>query len=97
MTVLTEKREDGKIRVRLEGHAGYAGERDVVCAAASILAHTLLENFPGCRKLYDPECPAIEIEIPDTHENSIRYGAVRKGFALLEENYPENFKSRGEV
>ncbi len=97
MTILTEEKTKGKIRIRLEGHAMYAREKDIVCAAASILAHTLLENFPQSEKTYDPEAAVIAIDIQDTQENRIRYEAIRKGFSLLEKQYPKNFKSRGEI
>jgi len=90
-----------KLSLKLEGHAGYAEQgKDIVCAAASILAHIvaydvdLLDRFNAYK-----EPAVIRLESGDTEvtcvptqsSDHIRwvYDVARTGLYILAQNYPQ--------
>ena len=93
-----------KLSLRIEGHAGYAEEgKDIVCASASILAHTvahkvgLLDRFGAFK-----EPATIKLESGDTEitcvppDSDLLYHSLRgiyefagTGLCLLAQNYPQ--------
>ena len=101
MIKVTITTEGEKLSLRVEGHAGYAEEgKDIVCASASILAHTvahkvaLLDSFRAFK-----EPAIIKLESGDTeitcvptyasaHIRDVYYFAGT-GFCLLAHNYPQ--------
>lgn len=93
MTVLTEVIKNGKVEITIEGHAGFKTKNDIVCAGASILMYTMVENLEseGHVKI-DDSIPRTEIVFPATEENLLKYRALKKGFELLAEAYPDYVK-----
>lgn len=94
MTILTEKIEKDMVSVTIKGHAGYRAKEDPVCAAASILMCAMIENFKESGQWRTEEIPEpiAEIRFQKTEENLMKYDAIRKGFEILEEEYPKNVK-----
>ena len=92
----------GRIIVALDGHSGAAPRgSDIVCAAASVLAFTLIEafrrldeeggveNFSRCA---ESGCVRLDVTVKECAWESAQtvLNTVRDGFLLLEEHYPEN-------
>lgn len=90
-----------KLSLKLEGHAGYAEHgKDIVCAAASILANTVAYNVDLLDRFKAFKEPAIiRLESGDTEitcvpteaSDHIRhdYYFAGNGFCLLAESYPQ--------
>lgn len=80
----------------MEGHAGYCGGRDIVCAAASMLFFALAGRL---RELgmgeYVERCQSGEARafVPDGLSDAFR--VILCGFRMLEETYPENVRVEG--
>ena len=99
-----------KLSLRVVGHAGYAEEgKDIVCASASILAHTvahkvsLLDRFGAFK-----EPAIIKLESGDTEitcvppDSDLLYRSLSSiyefagtGFCLLAQNYPQYVEVTG--
>jgi uncharacterized protein YsxB (DUF464 family) len=90
--------ERGKnLSLRLEGHAGYAEYgNDIVCASASILAHTLaliveMHGFDVNINLESGnttiECRCTDHPMMDVVRDAFNFANV--GYALLAHNYPQ--------
>lgn len=92
---------DNRFMVSIEGHAGYAAEgADIVCAAASMLAFTLVEAIKNLDKK-----GMLESFYRSVYKGSIQLDFTVKegskecaeavieslacGFALLSDNYPD--------
>lgn len=97
MITATFTETNGKLSLRLEGHAEYAEEgKDIVCASASILAYTLasiVDSF-GIESFIDLkagdatiECECNDHPMMDVIRDAFNYANV--GFALLAQNYPQ--------
>ena len=88
-----------RLRLTVEGHAGYApaGE-DLVCAAVSVLCWTLISEAEA-EERYHTETVADDkrayIDVRCSPEGATAYACsylfdiIVSGFALLAENYPE--------
>lgn len=85
------------LMLEMNGHADYADAgQDIVCAAASMLAYTLLER---ARELHAQVHASIDSGIlilrcsADMDNHPLLWAAfetVRAGFTLLERKYPEH-------
>lgn len=105
-TVTVFSREPGELGLRVQGHSGSApyGE-DLVCAAASILAWTLVEatqEEPGYNALFmaNEEQTIIEVSCcPDEEKQDacrVLYDTILTGYQLLAEREPEHIEIRSE-
>lgn len=98
MTIIEEQENRGCIVVVATGHAGYSANNDPVCAAVSILMHTLAENFKETAKIeLKEEVPMAVIVFERSLKNIMTYRIIRKGFELLQEAYPDNVKIASSV
>ncbi len=93
--------EDGRYRIELEGHAGYAEEgRDIVCAGISTLYYTLLNRMIDVQEqtlsanvsyngVPEMEKSYIEIEYEDYIKPEIRiiWDTMMLGFRMMAEQY----------
>lgn len=71
--------------LRLSGHAGFAEKgKDIVCAAASILAYTLICGGARYREL-----PEGGMHITG---EAAALALIAGGYRLLSENYPQNLR-----
>lgn len=104
MTTVTYTKNNNRISVDINGHAGFDKiGRDIVCAAASILSYTLRAAFTrnssnGNAENYFEDygngSMRFEITVKKNHDIVFsEINAVFKGFELLEENYPEYIKT----
>lgn len=86
----------------VKGHAGYADKgKDIVCSAASILAHTTahcVEDMEHAGDLAEAptidmsegECDIVLQTKPNAFEVSVRFFyTINKGYALLAKCYPQ--------
>lgn len=98
MTIIKEQEENGCIVVIATGHAGYSANNDPVCAAVSILIHSLAENFKGIAKIeLKEEVPMAVFVFERNLKNIMTYRIIRKGLELLQEAYPDNVKIASSV
>lgn len=91
--------------VHLEGHAcSGAPGRDLVCAAASVLAYTLAADVEGLARAGDARQVRIvlrpglaDIRCQPRSPERVRtvFDAVFTGFRLLAKQYPQNIEVRG--
>lgn len=93
--------DEDRFMVSIEGHAGYAPEgSDIVCAAASVLAFTLIEAIVSLdqkgflERLYrSVEKGSIQLDFtvkPSGRDKAEAIlSAVAGGYALLGDNFPE--------
>lgn len=103
MTTITYTKNNDRISVDINGHAGFDKiGRDIVCAAVSILSYTLRAAFTRNSSNGNAEnffekagngSMQFEITVKKNHDIVFaEIDSVFKGFELLEENYPENVK-----
>lgn len=91
-----------RTRVAIKGHA-YSGEKghDLVCASATILAHTLATLAKNMEKEGHIKYPTIELasgdaliscNVPNRFKPTVTFAfdAICAGFELLSQSYPEN-------
>ena len=98
-------------RVTIEGHA-QSGEvgHDLVCASASILAHTIATLVENMKAAGQTRYPTIELReghtviaanMPSRYKALVTFAfdAICSGFELLARDYPENisYKIRGKI
>lgn len=89
-------------RVEVEGHA-HSGEvgHDLVCASASILAHTLATLAKNMENAGQVKYPTVELtegyaliacNVPSRYKPTVTfaYDAICAGFDLLAQSYPDN-------
>ena len=97
MISVTFTESGDKLSLRVEGHAGYAeAGKDIVCAAASILAYTLASIVDSleAESMIDLTSGDTVISCEATSKSDLMIAkaafmfAVR-GYALLEHNYPQ--------
>ena len=100
--------EDGRYRIELEGHAGYAEEgRDIVCAGISTLYYTLLNRMIDVQEqtlsanvsyngVPEMEKSYIEIEYEDYIKPEIRiiWDTMMLGFRMMAEQYSRWIKMK---
>ena len=103
MIKVTVIAEGKKLSLRLLGHAGYAEHgKDIVCASASILAHTVAQFVTEAERQGDLEAsPTIRLEEGNVfiscqpYASSLKmmqnvYLFAKMGYILLEHNYPQH-------
>lgn len=98
-------------RVSIEGHA-YSGDKghDLVCASASILAHTIASLVSNMEKAGQTRYPTIELSegnaliqcnVASRYKPTITFAfdSICAGFELLARDYPDNisYEIRGKV
>ena len=97
----TERPE--KLSLKVEGHAGYAEHgKDIVCAAASILAYTVARYVEYEDKQGTLKAPAVikldsgDVEITCEPKPEIlkwlwdAYQFAKMGYLILAQNYPQH-------
>ena len=113
MTEIVYMRQGDGAELCLAGHADYSAGHDPVCAALSILVHTLADALRAEEKAGRVEklCLSLQkgrAEIrftltgKDRRSAEARMGVILRGFALLADSYPEYVclkceKSGGEI
>ena len=103
MTQAIFSRRGNRFDVKIEGHADYAsGVPDIVCAACSTLACTLLEcmedldgawGVDGFRKeVNDDGLMHINVRASEwaVREVEVIMKTIRTGFLLLQDGYPDH-------
>ena len=98
-------------RVTVDGHA-QSGEvgHDLVCASASILAHTLATLVENMEEAGQTRYPTIELEeghaliycsVANRYKPTVTFAfdAICAGFDLLAQSYPDNisYEIRGKI
>ena len=106
MTTISYAEKNNRFTVFMDGHAGYnPGGPDIVCAACSTLAYTLLQSVlaqadsKAIKTMSYGEDPTagtffLELTAQDYSLEKIRtiFQVILNGYALLEHKYPENVK-----
>lgn len=104
MTTASFKHKGNMFEVLITGHAGYnTSGPDIVCAACSALACTLLqcilalEDEGAARELHTDEKDGtlyVNITAQDwaRERTEATIGVISSGFALLGDKYPENVR-----
>lgn len=105
MTEVTIQEDRGKYVFEIKGHAGY-GEcgTDIVCAAISTLGYTLLNELMLLEKhgaIANVECEEAEGYLCITFygkskEAQMAIETIETGFYMLQENFFEFLRVRGE-
>ncbi len=97
MISISVKSNEDTIEISAQGHANAAPKgEDVVCAAATILIHTLVKTLEGTV----PDM--VKADVADGKASisvkgydpvaAVAIGTVCNGFELLQEHYPEHIK-----
>ena len=104
---VTESLDDKRVRLEVEGHAGYAEyDKDIVCSAVSILTYTvaqLIMEMDAGGKLSEPPIVRLcagESVVEAKCKSGIHYACearrimhyAKTGYSLLQNNYPEHVK-----
>ena len=98
MTIIKENETNGRITIMIIGHAGYSKSPDPVCAAASILMYTMVENFKHDAQVeFKEDMPMAMFVFERSVKNIEKYKIIRKGYELLQEAYPENVRIESEI
>lgn len=88
-----------QMHLHMTGHAGYAERgKDIVCAAASMLAQALmaaLEGVEGITIRYRAEPGDLELTATEAAETRPMWQMAQAGFRLLGAKYPKNVVLRG--
>lgn len=106
MTTAHFEQTDSTFEVTISGHAGYeTGKPDIVCAACSMLAYTLLESILAIEDMgglaqfnskMEQEAGYYHITLTAytsmVHTVEIIMSTISTGFALLQHTYPANVK-----
>lgn len=102
MTTVEFTDTGGVLRLKADGHAGWGDSgRDLVCAAESILAYTLVKNLLNAKErgwleeldtdIWDGGVMAEAVPRQDvTAKIYTIFQTILTGYRLLAENYPEN-------
>ena len=104
MTTVEYSNRGGMFRLKADGHAGWEGTepgRDLVCAAESMLAYTLLQSLQDARErgwiqeldtdIWDGGVLAEEVPAPDGMVRvATIYRTVLTGYRMLSRRYPHN-------
>ena len=108
---MTINREERALIFRAEGHSGYAERgQDIVCAAASMLAMTLIKRVEKMYKAgwvnddivisFDPEGTEVSCIAADDEafgELARAYLTISDGYGILSEHYPDHVKFTNEI
>lgn len=103
MTEVRLDRRGNTFRVEVKGHAGYRGEKDIVCAAESILTGIMVQKLneweeDGALRMYRKEIGPgyVHVEFEPKGMTARKAGymldTILTGFSLLEYRYPEHVK-----
>ena len=77
-------------KIAMRGHAGYAPiGQDIVCAGASTLYSTYLYSTKADESV-EGEWKVLNAEF--NYKNRAIFGAIRTGFEMLSEHYPDHLK-----
>ena len=77
-------------KIAVKGHAGYAPiGQDVVCAGVSTLYGTYLYSVDA-EEITEGEWKVLKAE--PTYRNRAVFNAIRTGFEMLEEHFPDHVK-----
>lgn len=102
MTTVDYSEEGGVLRFRADGHAAWAEDgTDLVCAAASMLAYTLLQCLRDAEEqgwleeldtdIWDGGVLAEAVPAPDGMVRvATIYRTVLTGYRMLSRRYPHN-------
>lgn len=104
MTTVEYSNRGGMFRLKADGHAGWEGTepgRDLVCAAESMLAYTLLQSLQDARErgwiqeldtdIWDGGVLAEAVPAPDGMVRvATIYHTVLTGYRMLSRRYPHN-------
>lgn len=100
MMLIQMNKNGMQMHLHIAGHAGYAERgKDIVCAAASMLAQALvaaLEGVEGITIRYRAEPGDLELMATETAETRPMWQMAQAGFRLLGAKYPKNVVLRGE-
>ncbi len=87
-------------QLEISGHAGYCPGNDIVCAAASALAHAFRAFLASKHMKYEDvsRCGYVKIVLKKSnlHKNRFVQGGlacILEGFSLLEKTYPGYVKT----
>lgn len=97
MIIVRPKESGDSFCVEVTGHAGYVkpGEKDMVCAAATILIRALAEIVDETGHGQQVLAHGASMVRGSGHEEYLAYKTIMTGFRLLEQNYPDNLQIRG--
>lgn len=106
MTTVTISRNTTRLKIRIEGHAGYAEKgKDIICASLS----TIVSQMLMVKQIYDPqeqviikqneEKALIEFIIPCRMHERFFFAlkAISFGFTTLAVDYPQFVKLIGTI
>lgn len=101
---------DGAFCLQMEGHAGGGRKgRDLICAGASTLAHTLGEAVQLMERVGMLACPAhVQVQAGEAEivalprpeyleEAALVFWTVQVGLSRLAEAYPRNVQLEGSI
>lgn len=89
-------------RIRVKGHAQYAGKDDMICAGCSMLVYTLAQNIRDLEEWGSVEVMTLNIEPGNTtmdfkvkakdwvETTNIIMESICRGYELLAAQYPQN-------
>ncbi len=104
MTTVDYSEEGGVLRFRADGHAAWAEDgTDLVCAAASMLAYTLLQCLRDAEEqgwleeldtdIWDGGALAEAVPVPGRErETALLFRTALTGYRLLAAEYPDNVR-----
>lgn len=94
MIEVTFRFAKGRHHMTMDGHAGFNPGNDVVCAAASALAYTMLGALSNLSNSieYTAESGRVEVTAPDGAEARTIVMTFIIGFLQLEAAQPKNVK-----
>ncbi len=104
MTQIFYKRNNNHFTIEISGHAGHSSKPDIVCAACSVLACTLLQ----CIKREEAAGIILRVDRCDVYDGDVKADftvtaehidrletvieTILEGYGLLEGKYPECVK-----
>ena len=90
MTHAVFAKNNGFHRISIKGHADYSSP-DIVCAAASMLACTLVSMIScisGASSSISDGC--VTASVKSSEKTDVIVSTIKRGFELLSEKYPKN-------
>lgn len=106
MTTIKSATKGSVTTITVDGHAGFNPGNDIVCAAASMLTYTLVQNLldltgagllEWCKT--DEKDGSMKIKVKTNKKGEavakIAIKTIMTGYELLQNQYPENVKLAG--
>lgn len=101
MTRVSTVTKGNKITIDIQGHAGFNPGNDIVCASASMLAYTLMQNLMDltnvglleyCKTSEKNGILNIKVKTNNKGEAVVKIviKTIMTGYELLENQYPNN-------